>query len=277
MSCSIHTGIDAPARTPVTVDGIVIPHDAISREAQNHVAGTPLAAWTAAARALVVRALLLGEAGRLGIAPSPLSDERGRRETDEDAKIRILMEQEVTTPTPDEDACRRYYERNRRRFRSAEIFEVAHILFTGRRDDPASFERARNDAASALAILAREPHRFAALAKAHSACPSAEHGGNLGQITAGETTPEFEAAMMSLASGEMTPRPIETRYGVHIIRLDRRIAGAELPFELVQERIAAYLADRSQRTAVAQYIARLAGGAKIEGVTLPQASDLRVA
>lgn len=191
--------------------------------------------------------------------------------------IRILIEQEVATPDPDEDACRRYYERNRRRFRSAEIFEVAHILFAARRDDPASFERARNDAAAALGVLAQEPHRFAALAKAHSACPSREHGGNLGQITVGETTPEFEAAVMALDPGEMTPRPVETRYGFHIIRLDRRIAGAELPFELVHERIAAYLADRSQRTAVAQYIARLASAAKIEGVTLPQASDLRVA
>ncbi len=139
MGCSVHADLAATARKRVAVNGIVILHDAISREAQNHVAQTPIMAWTAAARALVVRALLIGEARRIGIVAKPLSDERGRRETDEDAMIRSLVEQEVATPTADEDACRRYYEQNRRRFRSADIFEVAHILFAARGDDPTSF------------------------------------------------------------------------------------------------------------------------------------------
>lgn len=276
MGCSVHANLAAQARKRISVDGLVIPHDAISREAQNHAARAPIAAWTAAARALVVRALLLGEARRVGIPAEPLCDDRGRRETDEDAMIRALVEREVATPRADEDACRRYYERNRRRFRSADIFEVSHILFAARRSDPSSFERARTGAAAALVILARDPDRFASLARAHSACPSSEQGGNLGQITAGETTTEFEAAMMALAPGETTAHPVETRYGIHIIRLHRRIAGKELPFELVHERIAAYLAEKAQRIAVAQYIARLAGRAEIEGIALPAASDLRV-
>lgn len=276
MGCSVHADLAATARQRVAVDGLVIPHDAISREAQNHAARTPLAAWTAAARALVVRELLLGEARRLQLAAVPVCDGQDRRETDEDAMIRVLVEREVATPPADEEACRRYYERNRRRFRSAELFEAAHILFAARRDDPVSFEQARKGAAAALVVLAREPRRFASLARAHSACPSGEQGGNLGQIRVGETTPEFEAAMMSLEPGATTTDPVETRYGLHIIRLERRIAGAEVPFELVRDRIAAYLAERAQRTAVAQYIARLAGRAEIEGVALPAASDLRV-
>jgi peptidyl-prolyl cis-trans isomerase C len=277
MGCSVHSDLAATARKRVAVDGNAIPHDAISREAQNHKAPTPLAAWTAAARALVVRELLLSEARRLNIAAGALCDEQGRRETEEEAMIRTVIEREVTTPVADADACRRYYDRNRRRFRSADIFEVAHILFAARNDDPASFDRARADATAALEILAREPGRFAELARVHSACPSATQGGNLGQITAGQTTPEFEAAMRDLEPGTTTKRPIETRYGVHIIRLERKIAGKELPFELVRERVADYLADRVHRIAVAQYIARLAGRAEIEGVVLPMPADLRVA
>jgi len=276
MGCSVHASLAAEARKRIAVDGAVIPHDAISREAQNHAARAPVAAWTAAARALVVRTLLLGEARRLGIPADPLSDGLGRRETDEDAMIRALVEREVATPHADEDACRRYYERNRRRFRSADIFEVAHILFAARRSDPSAFEQARTGAAAALVVLAREPNRFASLARAHSACPSGAQGGNLGQITAGETTTEFEAAMMALTPGETTAHPVETRYGFHIIRLHRRISGKELPFDLVHERVAAYLADKAQRIAVAQYIARLAGRAEIEGIAMPDASDLRV-
>ncbi|MBN8913776.1 MAG: peptidylprolyl isomerase [Rhizobiales bacterium] len=276
MGCSLHTDLAATARTRVAVDGIVIPHNVISREAQNHGARTPVMAWTAAARALVVRTLLLGEASRLGISAEPLRDGKGRRETDEEAMIRALVAREVVTPVADKATCRRYYERNRGRFRSADIFEVAHILFAARRSEPSSFEQARAVAVAALVILAREPNRFATLARAHSACPSGEQGGNLGQVTVGETTVEFEAAMMALEPGQMTQQPVETRYGVHIIRLERRIAGRELPFELVHERIAGYLGEKAERIAVAQYIARLAGRAEIEGVALPAPSDLRV-
>jgi peptidyl-prolyl cis-trans isomerase C len=277
MGCSVHNDLAQTARTRVAVDGVAIPHQAISSEAQNHKAQSPLAAWTAAARALVVRALLLSEARRLNIAAGSLCDERGRRETDEEAMIRALIEREVTTPVADADACRRYYDSNRRRFRSADIFEVSHILFAARKDDPASFDRARADAKAAREILAREPGRFADLARAHSACPSGAQGGNLGQITAGQTTPEFEAAMRDMEPGATTEHPVETRYGIHIIRLERKIAGTELPFELVRERVADYLSDRVHRIAVAQYVARLAGRAKIEGIALPMPADLRVA
>jgi peptidyl-prolyl cis-trans isomerase C len=127
-----------------------------------------------------------------------------------------------------------------------------------------------------LAVLRENPSRFAELAAAHSACPSASSGGSLGQIAKGDTTPEFERALLSLAPGETTPAPVETRYGFHIIRLDRVIAGRELPFALMRERIAEYLVERSHRTALAQFIARLAARAAIRGVDLPTPADLRV-
>lgn len=277
MGCSVHADLAASPRKRVAVNGTAIPHDVISRESQNHRASTPLGAWTAAAQALVVRTLLLEEAKRLDLAVEPLTDDEGRCETAEEAAIRALVASEVVTPFADGEACRRYYERNRQRFRSGDLFEVTHILFSARKDDPSTFEKARAGAAAALVILKQDPNRFASLARAHSACPSREIGGNLGQISAGETTPEFEAAIMALKPGEMTPLPVETRYGFHIIRLDRRIAGEELPFEIVRERIAGYLGERAHRTAVAQYIARLAARANIEGIALPGPADLRVA
>lgn len=114
------------------------------------------------------------------------------------------------------------------------------------------------------------------MAKAHSACPSAEQGGNLGQITPGQTTPEFEVALRDLEPGETTSASVETRYGVHIVRLERRIEGRDLPFDLVAGRIADYLSARVRRVAAAQYVARLAGRSRIEGVALPSPADLRV-
>jgi len=276
MRCSPRAILTGTQRTLVSVNGVVIAHDAISREAQNHPAPTPLAAWTAAARALVVRELLLQEAQRLGLVASPSTDGAGRRETTEEALVRQLVEREVTLPDPDEAACRRYYDNNRARFRSPDVYEASHILIAARRDAPEAFASARERAFALLSHLQTDPQRFAELARAHSDCPSAASGGNLGQLTGGATTPEFEQALLRLQPGEMTRAPVETRYGFHIIRLDRHIAGRDLPFDVVRERIAAYLVGRSRRLAVAQYIARLASKADIGGVDLPTPAALRV-
>ncbi len=48
----------------VTVNGVEIPLAAIARETQHHPAGNPSEAWTAAARALAIRELLLQEAAQ---------------------------------------------------------------------------------------------------------------------------------------------------------------------------------------------------------------------
>lgn len=273
MTCATHT---LPERNPVRVNGVEIPHDAIARETQNHPASKPIAAWQAAARALVVRELLLQEARRLGIAPAPRCEEGGRRETEDEALIRSLVEQEVVTPEPDEAACRRYYEQNRRRFRSERIFEAAHILFAARADDAEAYAEAEGTAIAVLTELREQPQRFGALARTCSACPSAAQGGNLGQITAGQTTPEFEQALEALAPGAISQAPVKTRYGLHIIRLDRKIDGAELPFEAVASLIADYLRESVTRRAMAQYIARLVSKAQIAGVVLAGAEAHQV-
>ncbi len=104
----------------------------------------------------------------------------------------------------------------------------------------------------------------------------AAQGGNLGQITAGQTTPAFERALFALAPGAIAPEPVATRYGFHVVRLDRKREGRELPFELVQNRIAEYLHEGVQRRALAQYVAFLAAAARIDGIDLASAATHRV-
>ncbi len=275
-TCAAHAPMPAGKPVTVSVNGIAIARDAIVREMQHHPAGKPIAAWQQAARALVIRELLMQEARRLAIVAQPASDGSGRRETDEEAMMRGLIEREVAVPEPDDDTCRRYYDRNRARFRSPDIYEAWHILFAALPADRAAHARARDDAAAVLAELREQPERFAELAQAHSRCPSAAQGGNLGQITAGQTTPEFEQALMALAAGQLCGEPVATRYGFHVIRLDRKHAGRTLPYEAVATRIADYLRERVRRRADAQYIARLVTAARIEGIELAGAEALRV-
>ena len=274
-TCSAHAPMPAGKPAAVSVNGVAIARDAIVREMQHHPAGKPIAAWQQAARALVVRELLLQEARRLAVAPQPLSED-GRRETDEEAMMRGLIEREVPVPEPDDETYRRYYARHQARFRSPDIYEASHILLAALPTDAKAYAQARADAEGVLVALRERPQSFADLARAHSRCSSAAQGGNLGQITTGQTTPEFEQALKALSPGQLCAEPVATRYGFHVIRLERMHEGRLLPYELVADRIADYLRDSVRRRADAQYIARLATAARIEGIELAGADALRV-
>lgn len=264
MSAALQTAL--PARRPISVNGKLIPHAAIAREAQHHPAAAPGEAWQAAARALALRELLKQEAARLEIAAAPLADSDGRVETAEEAAMRALVEREVRVPEPTEQECRRYYENNRARFRSASMSEAAHILIPAAPDDEAARPAAHGRAQAICDHLVARPDDFADLADEFSACPSAKQGGNLGQLSGGDTVAEFEHALARLQPGEITREPVETRFGYHVIRLGRRLEARQLPFELVTARIRDYLAERVRRRALQQYVAVLAGRADLRGV-----------
>src|SRR5690606_28389897 len=102
----------------ISVNGVEISADAIQSEAQHHPAANPGEALAEAARALAVRELLLQRARGLSISAAPEMVAEGKRETDEGAALRALLDQEVTTPRADEAACRRYDDANRNKFRS---------------------------------------------------------------------------------------------------------------------------------------------------------------
>jgi peptidyl-prolyl cis-trans isomerase C len=75
MTCSVHAQIPAGPPMPITVNGVMISRDAIQREMQHHPAARPITAWQQAARALVIRELLLQRARCLGLAAEPICDD----------------------------------------------------------------------------------------------------------------------------------------------------------------------------------------------------------
>jgi peptidyl-prolyl cis-trans isomerase C len=270
MDCSVTNALPKPRS--ISVNGTVIPREVIAREVQNHPAEKPILAWQAAARALVVRELLLQESVRLGIETEPLRDPEGRSETAEEAAMRVLIEREVVTPEPDEAACLRFYEQNRQRFRSGDLYEAAHILIAAPHTDIAARTAARATADAILSAVRDDSKLFAEFARSHSDCKtSAQEGGHLGQLSRGQTVAEFEATLQRMRSGEFAIA--ETRYGFHVVRLDHHAPGQMLPFELARDRIADYLTTSVQHRALAQYVSVLAGRAEISGITLAAAAS----
>ena len=205
MICRVNEAAQQSTRVPIAVNGIEIDYDEIAREVQFHPAPSPVAAWKAATHALVVRALLLQQAARLGLTPQPVTNQHGARETDEEALIRQLIENEIYLPNPTIEDCRRYYARNRARFRTPTIAEASHILLAVPQSDTERLDARRAEAERYISMLHDRSTEFANLARAVSDCPSAVQGGNLGQLSPGQTTPAFEAALIAMQPGRHQP------------------------------------------------------------------------
>lgn len=183
--------------------------------------------------------------------------------------IEELLAREVVTPAPTDEECRRYYEGHPQEFQSSDLVHARHILFQV--TPSVAVSEIRKRAEQTLNELLREPGRFAAVAAQMSNCPSGQFGGNLGQIGRGDTVPEFEKALFRLGPAGLLRELVKTRFGFHIVAVDRRIAGRKLSFEMVKERIADRLRAAVQEKALRQYISALAGQARIQGADLSAA------
>lgn len=99
--------------TPVRVNGVLIAEAEIAREVQHHEGATIEEARAAAARALVIRHLLLERASALDLTPAPEADALGRWESDEEALIRQVLEVDARPSAPTEAECQRVFENHR--------------------------------------------------------------------------------------------------------------------------------------------------------------------
>nr|WP_312486772.1 peptidylprolyl isomerase [Achromobacter ruhlandii] len=246
---------------PVTINGVELTDADMEQELPLHAdAPNPMRAATTA---LVLRRVLRDEAARQGLDLAS-----------EDDAIGVLLTRQAPAPEADEAACRRYYQANPQRFIVGELIEADHILFQV--TPGVNLDLLRAHAGAVLADLLADPSGFAEVARRQSNCPSAAVGGNLGQLGRGDTVPEFEKAVFSLPAGGLLPQVLETRHGLHIVRVTRRIEGRLLPFEQVRESIASALAAASRDTAWRQYARLLVDRADVRGIDLGAAEDDRV-
>lgn len=242
---------------PVTVGDTLIGEEDIAREMQHHPAEEVAEAWHEAAKSLVIRELLLQQATRLKL--DDIADEEDR--------IARVLEQELNVPDLSEQDCERFYAANPGRFRSPTLMAVSHILLAAAPDDVQGRIRQEEAGSQLLSSLLDGRAHFTGMAKQYSACESRHQGGSLGQISKGQTVEEFERPVLRLREG-LSTELIETRYGWHIVRIDQRIEGEQLPYEHVKPQIRQYLSESVTRRAFRQYVQVLAAETGVEGVDL---------
>ena len=271
MAVHFHPPPERPAAEPaptgpalpehdIVVNGTTITAREVAAEMQHHPADNAEAAWNQAAQALIVRRLLEDAIAEHGLDP------------EEDGSFDALLAAEIKLPDPDEAACRRWHAAHPERFGAPDLWEASHILIAADPEDEAERATALSRAEEILAQVQADPSSLPALARLHSACPSRDQGGHLGQVARGTTIPEFETFLAALEPGQVSPVVVKSRYGMHIVQLHSHAPATNPPFEAIAARVAADLREQSWRAAVRQYIAVLAGRARIEGFDLGAAS-----
>ncbi|RCV88569.1 peptidylprolyl isomerase [Billgrantia montanilacus] len=247
---------------PIRVGGKAIDEESIAREMQYHPAANAGEAQLQAARALVVRELLLQRAAVLGLVAADEAEEG-----DNDAAIASLLEQELEVPEPSEADCRRFFDAAPERFSEPTRLAVRHILLAAAPDDAPARDTQYRLGESLIAELETIPERFTEFAMRHSACPSKEEGGELGWLAPGQTVGELDRALQHLPEG-LHERPLASRYGWHVILIDQRAEGQPLPFEQVVDRVRHNLREQATRRALRHYLLALETEIGVEGVEL---------
>ena len=280
-ACSANPHAVPSAPLPeISVNGVKIDELALANELQYHQATQFEQVVQQAAQALVIRQLLLEQVKKQGISLE-----------DEEQAIAELLAQQVKADEPDEDTCVRYFENNREKFMTEPLIEACHILLAAAPDNFDDRDKAKQKALELIAQLQQDISLFPALAQQYSACPSKDMGGNLGQLSKGQTVAEFERYIMRMPEG-LIANAVESRYGFHVVNIIdykvwnpekdklipkkftvKKIEGKPLPYDMVSDKIKQYLKQKAMQLAVQAYIQQLVSVADIQGVEMQMQND----
>ena len=168
--------------------------------------------------------------------------------------VNKLREEVINKVEVSDEEAQEFYNNNQQQFETSEQKKVSHILF--------------DEKSKAEEVLAEINNGadFAEMAKEHSTGPTAENGGDLGFITAGERGLDatFRDAAMELNVGEVSSEPVETQFGFHLIKVtDFREAGVR-DFEEVKSQIKNQLRSQKQSQTFQEFVESLREDAEIE-------------
>jgi len=159
-----------------------------------------------------------------------------RDRLEQQSRLEQLEKNVRDTGTPSEAELRAYYEGHAPLFTQPDRVRVALILL---KVDPSSpgavWEQAREEAVGIRARIAKGAD-FDALARLHSADPSADKGGDLGYLHRGMMPAAVHEEVDKLQDG-MVSEPITLLEGVALMKVIDRAPSRLMPFDEVRERV----------------------------------------
>ena len=208
-------------------------------------------------RQLVERAItertLVNAARAMGLDKDAEVARRLRRAEDQEL-TQALLSREVQGRVTDA-AIRARYDRDSANQQGEEEVRARHIRV-----------QTETEAKNVLAQLQRGGD-FAALARQHSQDPGSRDGGDLGFFKKGDMVPEFANAAFALQAGQLSPAPVRSPFGWHIIKVEERRRASARPFDDVKQEIR----DAMLQEEVTAVVQRIRAAARVERLDQPPA------
>jgi parvulin-like peptidyl-prolyl isomerase len=158
-----------------------------------------------------------------------------------------------------------YYRANERRLTLPEQVRVRHILLTWKPLGTTDDRGAIREQMVPILERARAGEDFAALAREFSDdYATKQHGGDTGLFRRGQMAPAFEQAAFALQEPGEISGPVETPFGVHILRLEEREQARLLPLDEIREPLRDHIREERMQAAEEREIARLREQGEVE-------------
>ncbi|MDM7462782.1 MAG: peptidylprolyl isomerase [Tepidimonas taiwanensis] len=194
----------------------------------------------------ILREIFMQEAERRGLRASPEVKAQLELATQTVLIRELFADEQRRHPVTDADLKAEY---DRIAASMGQEYRARHILVGS------------EDEAKAIIAELGKGARFEELAKQRSKDPgSGANGGDLDWATPDMFVPEFSQAMVKLGKGEVTPTPVKSPFGWHVIRLDDTRKAQLPPFEDVKPQLQQQL----QQKRLAEFQEALRAKAKVQ-------------
>jgi parvulin-like peptidyl-prolyl isomerase len=198
-----------------------------------------------------------------GFTEKDLRDDAHRQ-----SAVKRLLEKEVIAAVPmvNEKEARAFYDSNPALFTEPEEVHIAHILAIVDADFSAAKKAKAREKIEKILAEVKAGGNFAALAKAESEDDgSRAQGGDVGFVRPNEWPNEFVAAANALKNKGDLSGIVETRFGLHVLKLIDRLPPHVLPFDdKLKGEIVVRLDHRRQEEATLVYVDELKKKAHIQ-------------
>lgn len=171
-----------------------------------------------------------------GLSPATFEAQLLERATCEEVMDRELRPQLGVTP----EKIREFYDKNAADFRQPERLRLLQVVLSLRNAGGTALTETekieKKNLGTQLVERARKGDDFVALIKQYSDDPAGRERGGEYVFPVGKMVPEFEVAVMGLATNQISD-VISTPYAFHIVKPLERLPGEQTPFEKLSDQI----------------------------------------
>ena len=191
------------------------------------------------------------------------TEETFRENIRQQMSVQNMIANDITEGvTVDDAAVETFYNENLDQMAIPERVHARHILVKFESGNDESRAAAEQKLAE-LAAQVEAGESFALLAIEHSEGPSGQKGGDLGYFERGQMVKEFDEVAFGAEPGAVVG-PVETQFGLHLIKVEEHTAPGTVPLVEVEPKIREYLVQQTLYSTVEQLVEDLRANGDVE-------------